>query len=78
MKVELYLLIIWKRAENLTERILDDSRSKLEIVKIIERTWDKSCFCQNITRFYGTKLPCYFGKARDFEKISVFLSNKRI
>jgi len=57
MNTELHLFIIWENALSEKERILRHIACDFKIVEIINIKWDKDNFSNNITRFYGEKLP---------------------
>jgi len=57
MKSVLHLFIIWYNARAWKEQIISDITNGLEIVKTIEVEWSNKKFAENLTRFYGTKLP---------------------
>ena len=54
---EYHLFIIWEKAERMKQKIIDDIAKELEIIKIVDVSWDKNRFCDNLSRFYGQKLP---------------------
>jgi len=56
-KKEIHVFIIWSKGLKPREKILKDIRSKFEIVKIINTTWSKNKFSENLSRFYGENLP---------------------
>lgn len=55
--MEYHLFIIWEKAQWKKEDILEDIKRGLTIVKIIDIMWDQSRFADNLSRFYGQKLP---------------------
>lgn len=57
MKSELNLFIIWEKAYDFKEKIISDIEEKFKILDIYEVMWDKQKFSENLTRFYGQKLP---------------------
>ena len=57
MKEELHLFILWKNALYKKDEILKDIRKKFEIVKMYNVTWSDKKYSENLSRFYGTKLP---------------------
>lgn len=57
MTSELYLFIIWKNAESQKQRIIHDISRKFEIRDIYEIRWSEERFSENMSRFYGQKLP---------------------
>lgn len=57
MQKELNLFIIWQNARHKETEILADMANNYEIVQIYNMTWSKEHFAENLTRFYGKKLP---------------------
>lgn len=57
MKSELNLFIIWEKASYLKDKIINDINIKFRILDVYEVIWDKEKFSNNLTRFYGQKLP---------------------
>lgn len=57
MKEELHLFIIWHNGRKKQEYILEDINRNFKILKIFEIEWSKKEFSNNLSRFYGTKLP---------------------
>lgn len=57
MQKELNLFIIWQNARNKETEILDDLAKNYEIVQVYNMTWSSEHFAENLTRFYGKKLP---------------------
>lgn len=62
MKEELHLFIIWENARNKQKEIIDDIKNSFVILNVYEIKWDKECFSENLSRFYGTNLPKGSGK----------------
>jgi|TARA_B110000467_G_C18271199_1_gene452471 predicted component of type VI protein secretion system len=54
---ETYIFIIWEKARNKSDEIIDDLNKKFIIRNVIEITWDKHEFLNNLKRFYGKSLP---------------------
>ena len=54
---ELHLFLLWSRARKRENEILDDIRSTFRVVDMMEVTWGRRGFAENLTRFYGEKLP---------------------
>lgn len=54
---ELNLFIIWEKAYYLKDKILNDINNKFQILKVYEIEWDKEKYSENLSRFYGEKLP---------------------
>lgn len=65
MTKELQLFIIWNNGRNFEKEILTDISAKFEIVKIYEIAWSKEHFSENLSRFYGKKLPRGCKKIRE-------------
>jgi hypothetical protein len=57
MKDELHIFIIWENAQPKKNDILNDIVNKFTIVKIVNIKWDEDNFSENMSRFYGEKLP---------------------
>lgn len=57
MKKELNLFIIWNNARGKEKEILADISENFEIRQVYNITWSKERFADNLTRFYGKKLP---------------------
>ena len=54
---ETYIFIIWEKARNKTDEIINDLDKKFVIRNVIEITWSKKEFLNNLKRFYGQSLP---------------------
>ena len=54
---ELHLFLLWSRARKHESEILDDIGSTFHVVDVMEVTWSRRGFAENLTRFYGQKLP---------------------
>lgn len=59
---ETHLFILWQNALNKKDEILKDIKENFTILNIYKITWDKQKFANNLSRFYGTKLPKGSGK----------------
>lgn len=57
MKEELHLFIIWKNALEKQKEIIQDIQKKFEIISQYAITWSEEKYAENLSRFYGTKLP---------------------
>lgn len=55
--MNLYLYIIWSTAYYKKTEILEDINKTFKVHKIIEIAWTKDKFAENLSRFYGQKLP---------------------
>ncbi len=54
---EVHLFILWEHARGIEEKILDDIAEHFNILKTYEVHWSRNKFTENLSRFYGTKLP---------------------
>lgn len=54
---ELHLLIIWQNARYRQTELLQEVAQAVSIVDVIEMHWSEQFFSENMTRFYGQKLP---------------------
>lgn len=54
---ELHLFILWKNALYKKNEILEDINTKFEILNVYNITWSNKKYSENLSRFYGTKLP---------------------
>ena len=54
---EIHLIIIWSEALSRRKQIVADVSKKFTILDTINITWDKNNFSNNLSRFYGEKLP---------------------
>ncbi len=57
MLVEKHIFIIWQHARHAEEKIIEEISQNLEIQAVKEMVWDKKYFSDNLSRFYGVKLP---------------------
>lgn len=57
MKPELHLFILWERARKYEKMILKDLHENFDVLQTLEIVWDRRCFSNNISKFYGKKLP---------------------
>lgn len=57
MNTEQHLFILWEHARFKEIEILKDIASNFEITNIFELSWNKKNFSNNLSRFYGLKLP---------------------
>lgn len=55
--MEYHLFIIWEKAQWKKDDIVADIQKDLQIIKCVDITWEKSRFADNLSRFYGKKLP---------------------
>ncbi len=54
---ELHLFILWDGARSAEDRILNDIASRFRVVLQRELRWTRELFSDNLTRFYGLRLP---------------------
>lgn len=54
---EIHLFIIWEKAQANKYKIVEDLKGKFDIVDIVTIKWSTENFSNNMSRFYGTKLP---------------------
>jgi len=56
-RAEAHLFIIWEKAYAKRADILQDLKRRFRIAEVCEISWTSEYFAENLTRFYGTKLP---------------------
>jgi len=56
-RAEAFIFIIWNKASNKKDLIIDDLSSRFEIISVYNVFWSDRYFSQNMARFYGEKLP---------------------
>jgi hypothetical protein len=61
---EIHLFIVWEKARGKETEIVEDIKNKFEILDFCEVTWSDTHFSENLTRFYGEKLPSGSHKQR--------------
>lgn len=54
---EIHLIIIWSKAQNKKQEIINDLANKFNILDIYNVSWSKDKFSENLSRFYGENLP---------------------
>lgn len=59
---ENHLIIIWEKAREREKTLLKEVGKRFKIVSTREVIWSKTHFAQNLSRFYGLKLPPGSGK----------------
>lgn len=59
-----YIFIIWSKVSWCKKRIISDLKVSFEIRKIINLTWDKNLFEDNLAAFYGSKIADYKEKIK--------------
>lgn len=57
MSEELHLIVLWQNARYKQKEILEDIKSQVKILEVIEIEWSSNNVANNFTRFYGVKLP---------------------
>lgn len=57
MNEEMHIFIIWNKARKLEEKIMKDIAENFTVLGKTEITWDKESFSDNLSAFYGEKLP---------------------
>jgi hypothetical protein len=61
---EIHLIIIWSKALEKKQEIIEDINKKFNILKIYNVTWSLNKFSENLSRFYGENLPKNSGKEK--------------
>ena len=56
-KEELHLFILWENSHSHVEKIVSDICENFILLNRYEILWDEDTFSNNMTRFYGQKLP---------------------
>lgn len=64
MREEMHLFIIWSNALYKKTEIIEDIKSRFDLLGMHTITWEKSHFSSNLTRFYGENLPPHSNKER--------------
>lgn len=62
---EIHLFILWETARNKQTQILEDIKSKFEILQVFEIIWSPDLVSNNFTRFYGVNLPSHSIKEKE-------------
>lgn len=57
MASEYNVFLLWSTARSKEKEVIDAISEKFEIVKTYDVTWSPKFFTQNLSRFYGKKLP---------------------
>ncbi len=65
MQKEPYLFIIWQNASFMEKQIVTDIKNNFEIFRVYEICWTPAYFANNLSRFYGKKLPKSCRKERE-------------
>jgi hypothetical protein len=58
------VFLLWSRARPREREILADIASRFDLLSVIELAWTRRHFSENLTRFYGQKLPSGSQKQR--------------
>ena len=64
MKADYNIFLLWSTARAKDEQVKEMIGDKFELVKSIEIEWSPDLFIQNLSRFYGKKLPSAKNKLR--------------
>ncbi len=64
MGEEMHLFIIWSNALYKKAEIIEDIKSRFDLIGIHKITWEKSHFSANLMRFYGENLPPHSNKEK--------------
>src|SRR5580765_6870092 len=54
---ELHLFILWHNALDKANAIVEDMKTRFTIRRVIAMHWSDQNFSNNLSRFYGQKLP---------------------
>ncbi|WP_035291749.1 hypothetical protein [Clostridium sp. KNHs214] len=54
---EIHLFILWENARYKEWQIIEDIKNNFKILGLYEINWSKEKFSENLSRFYGRKLP---------------------
>ena len=57
MQSEIHIVLIWEKGLSKLDSILYDLKDSFRILDVIEMTWSPEFFSNNLSRFYGEKLP---------------------
>ncbi len=57
MTDNVFLFIIWNNAYHKRDAIISDLKERFDILKKVEINWTPDLFADNLSRFYGKKLP---------------------
>ena len=57
LKTEVHIVLIWERGLNKLNHILHDLKNSFDILDVVKINWDERFFSNNLSRFYGQKLP---------------------
>lgn len=62
---ELQLFIIWEKARSWEKEILEDIAQNFKVLQVMEIEWSKEYFSDNLSTFYGKKLPVGCNKEKE-------------
>lgn len=65
MTPEIHLFILWEKAGESRNAVLQRIRAEFEICRVFRIHWSPSLFSRNLSRFYGQNLPSGCGKEND-------------
>ena len=57
LRPEIHIVLIWEKGMNKLDHILHDLKASFDILDVVKINWDESFFSNNLSRFYGQKLP---------------------
>ena len=57
MKKILQIFVIWENGRPLENKIMQDIATKYDILQTFTISWPAAEFAQNLSRFYGKKIP---------------------
>ena len=57
LKAEIHIVLIWEKGLNKLDHILHDLKDSFDVLDVIKISWNESLFSNNLSRFYGQKLP---------------------
>lgn len=65
MEKMLQIFLIWENGRKQEEKILNDIKSKYEILQLFDIKWPEADFANNLSRFYGKRLPAGCKKEKE-------------
>ena len=65
MEKMLQLFLIWENGRKQEEKILNDIAAKYEILQVFDIKWPQEEFANNLSRFYGKRLPAGCKKEKE-------------
>ena len=57
MNSEIHIVIVWEKGLDKVEAILFDLKNDFQILEVNKVVWSEYHFSNNLSRFYGQKLP---------------------